>query len=184
MTECRDAPLAASADMDECESSPPTGWPCCCTTMATPSSRCSDGCTVLALCHYAVSIYAAVHYLRIDCYPVAGACAVAYVLLQCVAGAPAHIAQAVLCVVAAADSAACAGCTHLIWMTLLAAIVHFGIAMAIYEMQRIGDCRTCLNEAHACSCGKRKRALPPGTLSHLVSCVEAHWVPLAQREAP
>ena len=64
---------------------------------------------------------------------------------------------------------------------LLATVGHLGIGLAMYETMRIGDCRRCMNEAHNCECGALKDPLPPGSLAHLASAIEARWVPLSQR---
>jgi hypothetical protein len=37
----------------------------------------------------------------------------------------------------------------------------------LYELMHLGDCRACLQEAHACECGRDKDPLPPGALHAL-----------------
>ena len=186
MPTCNKPPLAASVDIAECQSPPSRAAASrplarCCVIMDKRFSRCCGGCTVCATLHYIASIYVALHYIAVNSYDVAAGAAVAYVLLQgvkqCMRGeAPCvHMVQATLGVVAAVDSARCNECAPLIWITLLAAVIHFGIGIALFEMMRIGDCRRCLNEAYECECGSQKDALPPGTLAELVQLVGDRW---------
>ena len=53
--------------------------------------------------------------------------------------------------------------------------------MALYELQRISDCRRCMNEAHRCECGKDKDHLPPGAIAHLVALIESQWAKKRER---
>jgi hypothetical protein len=152
--------------------------------MATPFSRFCGGCTFLAVGHFVVSVYALVRYLTSDYYPLAAAAIAGYIVAERAQSkartSAIQLVQATLCVTAAVDSARC--CTALIWFELFAAVIHLAIAMAIYELQRVSDCRRCMNEAHRCECGTRKDAVPPGALVHLAGLIETHWIPKNERE--
>ena len=62
-----------------------------------------------------------------------------------------------------------------VWLAMTAAVVHATVATVIIDLHRVGDCRRCCNEARACTCGKEKDPLPPGTLKHLAILVERHY---------
>jgi len=151
--------------------------------MATPFSRFCGGCSVLNLGHAGVSLYALAHYIWVDVYPLAAAALAGYIVLERAQStartSPLQLAQSVLCLVAAVDSAKCSDCAALIWFELCSAVVHLAAAMALFEILRIGDCRNCMQEAYRCECGAHKDPVPPGALAHLVGLIEARWIPVA-----
>lgn len=112
-----------------------------------------------------------------DVYPLAAAAVAVYIVAERAQSTGRtsllQLTQSVLCVTAAVDSARC--CPAIIWLELFAAVVHLAIAMALYELHRISDCRRCLNEAYRCECGKDKDPLPPGALAQLVAQIESQW---------
>jgi hypothetical protein len=119
-----------------------------------------------------------------DVYPLAAAAVAGYIVAERAQStartSQMQLVQSVLCVTAAVDSARC--CTALIWLELFAAVIHLAIAMALYELHRISDCRRCMNEAYRCECGQQKDPLPPGALAHLVAQIESQWSSRIERE--
>lgn len=182
MPACPEVPLAASVDIEGCES-PPRTRACgrCCRSTAIPFSPSCDGCTGLELAHHGASIWAAAHLLFAEARHVAGACAVAYVVLQTASAGSykLHFLQTVLAVAVAADGAHC--CSTIAWFAMLAAVAHLGTAAIAYEFYRCADCRRCMNEWYRCECGKFKDPVRQGSLAHLADLIEARWVPLKQR---
>ena len=82
-----------------------------------------------------------------------------------------QIIQAVSCVIVAMARQD----PFVIWLSVVAAVVHFTIATVLKDLHSVGDCRRCCNEARACTCGNEKDPLPPGTLKHLATLVERHY---------
>ena len=58
--------------------------------------------------------------------------------------------------------------TPLVVIAILVALVHAAYAVTLLDMELLGDCRACCNESYACKCGKKKKAIPLGTLRELV----------------
>lgn len=186
MTQCTDAPLAASVDIVECESPRPyVGWRRCCKTMAAPFSPFCGGCTALECGYLLFNVYAAVHFAVVEARVVSAACIGSNAVLQ-QAQSKKHIyqlqfLQCLLCVVAVSASAGCSTCAPLHWLLLIACIIHLGTGIALRELLAVGDCRRCMSEVHKCQCGALRDPVPPGSLAYLVSSIEANWVPLSQR---
>lgn len=182
MPTCPDAPLAASVDIDACESPPSTrAYGRCCRSMAIPFNPSCDGCTGLELAHHAISLWAAAYLLLVQARYVAGACCLVYIPLQCVSAMSykVHFAQAIVAVAVAVDSAHC--CSTIAWLAMLAVVAQLGAATISYEYHRCADCRRCMCEWYRCECGKFKDPVPQGSLAHLADLIEAQWVPLKQR---
>lgn len=82
-----------------------------------------------------------------------------------------QITQAVSCVIVAVERQE----SFVVWLVVVAAVVHATIAAILIDLHSVGDCRRCCNEARACTCGKEKDPLPPGTLKKLAILVERHY---------
>lgn len=77
-----------------------------------------------------------------------------------------------------------AGSSHngiVVWLAFFAAMVHFAHAVILKDLRLAGDCRRCCNEAHGCTCGPDKDALPAGTLRHLARLIERRWSRVKKR---
>ena len=175
MASCTAHPLAASADIDPWPETPPgrplPEWPHCCTRMATPFSRCYASCTGGEAVVLGVLAYVSAELtFGASCVPCTCACALYFVLhmvqrTHTVAGL--QVLQGTLGIALAIVGASHPSSALALWFAMAAAIAHLFFAVVLYELMRLGDCRACLQEAHACECGRDKDPLPPGALHAL-----------------
>ena len=171
MTSCTAYPLAASADTAPCSTTAardPPQWPRCCETMATPFSRCCGCCTGGEAVVLTVLAYVSAELtFRAKCWVCTGGC-VLYLALhmsQCKRRAAGmQVMQGTICIAVTIIAASHPDSVLAIWFTMVAAVVHIFFAVVLYEIMRLGDCRTCLQEAHTCDCGPHKDPIPPGSL--------------------
>lgn len=147
----------------------PPQWPHCCGSTATRCSRCCGGCTACGIAYRllyatlagvmggrvlaAIAVYAAMDWRQHFTGP----------------AEQLQLAQAVVAALAAA--AALPAAAGFVWLAFIAAIVHVATAVMLMDLRRLGDCRTCCNEAARCDCGKHKDPLPSGTLARLADAL-------------
>ena len=80
------------------------------------------------------------------------------------AAAGMQVVQGTICVAVTIIAASHPDSVLAIWFTMAAAVVHMFVAVVLYEIKRLGDCRACLQQADACDCGRNKDPIPPGSL--------------------
>ena len=179
---CTTLPLAASADTAVCATPEPVNslpYQFCCATMGTRSNQCCDGCSVCESVHVALALYATLHFVVVDPCITCALAAAAYIALHTVQRrtyiSGLQLLQASLCLYISLAASMCRSCSIVIWFCLLAAILHIGVGISIYEIARLGDCRRCMNEAHRCTCGRQKDPVQQGSLRTLAMLVEAKY---------
>ena len=86
--------------------------------------------------------------------------------------APAHVGLAFL---SAAFAASCGHAALPAWVGFIASVLHVMQAMLIMELDRLGDCQRCLQDATRCECGRGKLPLPAGTLHDSAAVIQACW---------
>lgn len=166
MTRCQQAPLAASVDIDEWRS-PPRRMP----TRITAFSPCFDMCIVLWL--GAVAWVAALRLYESTTLLVSYGLLLMYMKMCCPRDTAAlHIVLSVIC---AAFAAASGRAAFAVWSAFIACVMHVMHAMLIVELDRLGDCRKCLQDAHHCNCGRTKEPLPAGTLDDAACTIQERW---------
>jgi len=155
--------------------------------MDTRSNRCCDGCSVCESVHVGLALYVLLHFVVVDTCIACALAAAAYIVLHAVQRhsyiSGLQLLQASLCLYISLAASMCRSCSIVIWFCLLAAILHIGVGISIYELARLGDCRQCMNEAHSCTCGRQKDPVPQGSLRTLAQLVEAKYtlhMPLAK----
>ena len=157
----------------------PTLWH----STGTRCSRCCDGSFARRAGYDALKALAVVACV-VRGAPVPASFAVVYAASDCGAAPPTsgmEVVRAVLAVAVATTAAGHPGLSFFVWLAFIAAFVHVTRAALFMEMELLADCARCCNEAHRCTCGRRKRAIPPGALSHLAVLVQQQWRARAQR---
>ena len=139
--------------------------------LATSKHRCMRSCTCLGLAYRI--IYTGI---MVTSTNLALLCSIVYACADVMQWRDAkqrfQITQVLCCITIAIERQE----TFVIWILLFAAVVHATIAAVLIDLHRVGDCRRCCNEARACTCGKEKDPLPPGTLKKLATLVERHYL--------
>lgn len=174
MVSCPAYPLAASVDTATCATtSNPNApeWPHCCTTTAIPFSRCYGSCSAGEAVVLSILLYVSAELtFGAKCWTCTCACGI-YLALHMAQRASSiagmQVMQGTLCITVAIFAASHPGYVLAIWLSTAAAIAHAFFAVVIFEVMRLGDCRACLQEAHACKCGRDKDPIPPGALHAL-----------------
>ena len=160
-------PLAASADISACRTTKP----------ALPM-RCSTRFSRFCVLYTAIGL-GAVAWLAATGLPEAAVLMAVYgvacfVVYQCMPrdSAAAHVMLAFLC---AAFAASCGRAVFFAWVGFIVSVLHVTQAMLIMELDRLGDCQRCLQEAPLCSCGRDKLPLPAGALHDAAAIIQASW---------
>ena len=215
MSTCPHQRLTASADTIACEnpnrgilheplellqrtgidSSASSAWPACCGSTVTRCSRYCAGSTC-ASASYELLLLAGVIWFIARGNMISALALVVYCFIglaqyvhTCSAGLQLWQAIALIAMVAPAAADSYGASAFYVWAGLIGAMVHMCVAILTLEMDRLGDCRRCLGTYSTCRCGRRKDAIPAGSLLELAVHVQRAWrrtqspVPSVQRGA-
>lgn len=100
-----------------------------------------------------------------------GGCLAAYLVLTR-DSAPMQVG---LAFISAAFAASCGRIVLGAYVGFIMCVLHVMQAMLILELERLGDCQRCLQEASHCGCGRAKVALPAGALADAAIVIQNWW---------
>ena len=216
MSTCPHQRLSASADTSACESpnrgilheplellqqtgidsSASSAWPVCCGSTVTRCSRYCAGSTCASASYELLLLIGVIWFIArgnmISAIALVVYCflGLAQYIHACSAGLQLWQAVALIAMVAPAAEDSYGASAFYVWAGLIGAMVHMCTAILALEMDRLGDCRRCLGTYSTCRCGRRKDAIPAGSVLELALHVQRAWrvkqaaVPSAQGGPP